>query len=67
MGLYCLGMSRVPTLNTQGSPQNIDPHCKQILRCRYALFGILSGSVWGYLAAVAFIRAYMRKRFYQVR
>ena len=41
--------------------------CIYIMRrgCRYALFGILTGSVWGYLAAVAFIRAYMRKRFYQ--
>ncbi len=35
--------------------------------CRYALFGILSGSVWGYLAVVALVRRYMRKRFYQAR
>ena len=34
---------------------------------RYALFGILSGSVWGYLAVVALVRRYMRKRFYQAR
>ena len=34
---------------------------------RYALFGILTGSVWGYLAVVALVRRYMRKRFYQAR
>jgi len=37
-------------------------------RCcgRYALFGILSGSLWLFVIIVITIRSYMRMRFYQV-